>query len=65
VPESVDHQREVAVVEARQGVAEIRWQPGCQAEDPPFPAGAGQGACGEAMATAVHSIAACAVMLPR
>ncbi len=46
--EGADRKREISVVEAGEDVAEIGrqsgGQAGCEAEDPPFPAGAGQGA---------------------
>lgn len=46
--EGADREREVVLVEAGEGVTEIDRQPGgqagCEAEDPAFPAGAGQGA---------------------
>ncbi len=46
--EGADREREVVLVEAGEGVTEIDRQPGgqagCEAEDPAFPAGAGQDA---------------------
>jgi hypothetical protein len=48
VHEGADREREVVLVEAGEGVAEIDRQPcgqaGCEAEDPAFPGGARQGA---------------------
>jgi len=48
VDEGADRKREISVVEAGEDVAEIGrqsgGQAGCEAQDPPFPAGAGQGA---------------------